>query len=1056
MSTHKELINEFIASTDTSAQERSVDEIVKLLQDNSLTLLAFIQALQLYITSTNDDIRVSTFKLLSQILCKISSSKLYPKDIDVLMAFLYSKLLDRPVVKFVLSSIFSLVSMKFFNNENVNCVLEKLIENYNPKEHPQSIREMALKIVSHLNSSFPQSSYSNNKMIECFLHVSENEKDPSNLLLIFQILQSISKCLDITNFTQPLFDTMFRYYPISFKSSTEAQETMIYSLKNSLNTSLASNDLYAEELFPNLIEKYNTATLTQVKLDILTTISTVSQYYSESTIREHILQLWNTLKYTIMNQELAQLVSIPSILSYYEKSSNDTDQIFHSNLIAVKHLANKLDHDSKLLIYDDLSSSLLITERNRRFLQSYLTLAIISLPTENSLNEGNDDILDKTLSNLFSEEQPTDQIRSKRLVLVALSYYTSNIKFVKHLLPWRDQILALLQASLSSSGLETTLRALAIQLTVILILSPRLQDSTSGLEIGLFDEEAAILITKLGELLIENGAKDAIDSNKVIESELLLAIAKLAKCNRLEDIVNHQVLDRLLNIIGKTDYTLTQKLTLVSYLIKLSQTPSLAESVIIKLSEFLSVDNLDTATYGVPENVILQSITSLTNALSMDHDTVNLTMRLLPVLFRFALNRGAELSVYQVDYLASVSRRLIAGMKHDEAEKLVLESMTFFSGLFPRVIADFSDIQNAENFYRRFSLDEGNIKITHIPILLSMIQGLDVSIELKSRVDMVLLGKHLSMYIVNNEVLPLTRLEILVGVSVIFNKYLSLGDFDSIFGVVDGDIEELQLWALYGLIMKCDEHATEKFVRMLTTLNFRKATKAVSIIFNPIPEMQDALREKKDVDEVSFNNGLDIGPQLLLAFKKEKPSLMMVRSKNKLAVSNLTIRAIWKQKILEFILSKKDELSSTQMDYIVPLILTFVPEEMYASHLESLLPKLIQIVQTCDDNRVILSVLKIVCNVIAEENGRVFMKGYVDTVMEICLTYALQNKDFTLKKQALKTLLGMCLFKTSLVVSFKKRVTKLCEVNLDDHHRDIRMLSVSVRQAWEDLGLDGM
>ncbi|KGK34365.1 hypothetical protein JL09_g6488, partial [Pichia kudriavzevii] len=109
------------------------------------------------------------------------------------------------------------------------------------------------------------------------------------------------------------------------------------------------------------------------------------------------------------------------------------------------------------------------------------------------------------------------------------------------------------------------------------------------------------------------------------------------------------------------------------YLIKLSQTPSLAESVIIKLSEFLSVDNPDTATYGVPENVILQSITSLTNALSMDYDTVNLTMRLLPVLFRFALNRGAELSVYQVDYLASVSRRLIAGMKHDEAEKLVLE-----------------------------------------------------------------------------------------------------------------------------------------------------------------------------------------------------------------------------------------------------------------------------------------------------------------------------------------------------------------------------------------------
>lgn len=223
MSLHKEYINEFIVSTDPSTRQDSVDKLVDLMQSNTLSLLNFIHALQMYITSTNDTMRVSTFTLLSQVLSKLPSTKLFPKDIEVLMAFLYSKLLDRPVVKYVLSSIYSLLTMKYFNTENTSELMQKLIDNYNPKEHPQSVRLLALKIMNYQLVSIPVHVYPNDLAIDCFLHISQNEKDPNNLFLIFQILQKISKTLDITNHIQPLFDTMFRYYPISFKSSTEAQ-----------------------------------------------------------------------------------------------------------------------------------------------------------------------------------------------------------------------------------------------------------------------------------------------------------------------------------------------------------------------------------------------------------------------------------------------------------------------------------------------------------------------------------------------------------------------------------------------------------------------------------------------------------------------------------------------------------------------------------------------------------------------------------------------------------------------------------------------------------------
>lgn len=249
------------------------------------------------------------------------------------------------------------------------------------------------------------------------------------------------------------------------------------SLKDSLNSSLASNDLYAAELFPNLIDKYNSATSSQVKLDILTTIGVVSALYSPSVIQENFLALWNTLKYTIINQELAQLISIPAVMSYYEGSSNESDQIFHSALIAIKRLSAKMGNDVKLLVYDDLSKNLIISERNRRFLQSFLALAIISLPPDKKLNENDDakddEVLQKTLAALFSKDQPLEQIKNKRMILIALSYFTSTTKFISQLVSFRDEILNVLQSSLSTSALETTLRTLAVQLTATLILSPR-------------------------------------------------------------------------------------------------------------------------------------------------------------------------------------------------------------------------------------------------------------------------------------------------------------------------------------------------------------------------------------------------------------------------------------------------------------------------------------------------------------------------------------------------------------------------------------------------------
>lgn len=1033
MSSHKEYVNEYVASQDPTVQTEKVEALVDLLQKNELTLLTFIQSLQLYITSNNDDIRVTIFKLLSETLSKLSSSKLYPKDLEVLINFMYSKLSDKPVMKYVLSSIFSLVSMKFFQKESADYLLSNLIDNYNPKEHAQSIRLVALKITHLIISSFSTELFNNETFIVCFLHVSQNEKDPNNLLLIFQLLQTISKTLDISRFRQQLFDTMFRYYPISFKSATEAQEAQVNSLKDSLNASLASNDIYAEELFPNLIDKFNSSTSNQVKLDILTTISTVSRYYTSKTIQDNFLSLWNTLKYTIVNQEVANQISIPRILSYYENSTNESDQTFHSTLIALKHLSSKLNFESKLLVFDDLSNNLMLTERNRRFLQSYLTLAIISLPSDVPKDNDDDQILKKALSSLFSDEQPLEQIRNKRLVLTALSYFTLNAKFTSQLYKYRNEIINLIQSSLSTSDLETTLKALAIQLITSLILSPKFKNA-EGFELGLFNEEKDILIGELTDILIKNTLKDFIDFNAVIEKEILLSLAKLATVNENENLIINEVVNKIMIYLRDNEISLLKKSTLVNYLIKLAQTQSLIQNISIRMVNLLDTDSL-------PSELVLQTLNSLFSLLPLSYDTQLINNKFIPIIFEYIFTSTKE---DEITYICEIVRRLVVGSKGDYCESLFVEMFNIFSNVLQMPKIDYS--------IKMGVLSELKLspRVEHLPILLFAIQGLNISVDIKKLInldEMVMALKNLKLDKNENQ---LTKLEIYVGIAVIFNKFLTINDYNSIMAV-DMAFSEIKIWALYGLILKNDFEAIKTFVQFLNGLPFKQALKAINIIFTPIKESFDN-EQLHNYDVVNINHDLDYDVELILAYKKETESTFMIRKQNKLSICNLIIRNMWKQRILEVLLSNED-LNSEKIDLILPLILIYLPEEIYSVHLQKLLPNLIKTIQTCKDDKITMSIFQIIHNILTEQSGRVYLKSYIDTIMNI----AIENSKVTKKQlqtQSLNCILKMTLFELPQVVPYKKRVIKLCADLLDDKNRSIRTLAVAVRQTWEDLGLD--
>jgi len=557
-------------------------------------------------------------------------------------------------------------------------------------------------------------------------------------------------------------------------------------------------------------------------------------------------------------------------------------------------------------------------------------------------------------------------------------------------------------------------------------------------------------------MFIENGLKDKIGLNKVIESELINSISQLSKIPKFENDVINIINNLLQNINDDNKTNLKQKCILLNYLIKIAKTQSL-----IQLISFRIINLLNSNESSIPNELLLQSISSLFNTLPISYNTQTISKKFIPILISHVFeNNNGSINNTQVIYIGQILRRLTVGLNDSISEIFVLEMFNIFHQILS---IDKFEIAHVEKHL--ILLDdinyESNVSINYLPLLFSVIQGLDNDVKIvgKYQIDLVSIIKNTINILVNEKTIDnITKIQLFVGISVIINKYFNWEQVCQIYKEDESsndnnnDIKnEIKVWCLYGLIIKGDMLSIESFFDLLDNLNFKQCTKAIKIIFTPIKEVFD------EDDKIGENDGLNIDVDLLCAYKKEKLSISMIRSKNRLSISNLILRNMWKQKVLEALLKRgNNDIESNKMKYVLPLVLTYLPEELYKSHLKDLLPGLIKTIYSCDDSKVIISILMIIINVIGEENGRNIVKPYTETIIEICLNMidSKNTKSKELKIQSLKCLLRISLFDLPTIVPYKKKVVRAAEEMLNDKSRDVRLNAVSVRQAWEDLGID--
>ena len=133
------------------------------------------------------------------------------------------------------------------------------------------------------------------------------EKDPRNLMLIFSMIRVLMLEWDITRHTEALFDSVYAYFPITFRPPpNDPYGITAQDLKDRLRECLASTGVLAPHAIPHLLDRLDSTSAT-VKKDVLQTLTTCAQNYGTSTLGQYSITLWDAVKFEVLQAQEPEL-----------------------------------------------------------------------------------------------------------------------------------------------------------------------------------------------------------------------------------------------------------------------------------------------------------------------------------------------------------------------------------------------------------------------------------------------------------------------------------------------------------------------------------------------------------------------------------------------------------------------------------------------------------------------------------------------------------------------------------------------------------------------------
>ncbi|KAL1954687.1 hypothetical protein VTO42DRAFT_791 [Malbranchea cinnamomea] len=296
-------LQRFMLVADNNREEafQIADETAKKLENKETTLIDVVQSLGEYINDEDAIIRGKAVSYLTAVLKALPPKFLSRQQIQVLATFYCDRIEDGGAI----SGLDSLQSLDRFNKEMAIMTVRALFQHASRLQaRSQSQRFQTLQLLNGLmlNHRAALKELGDESLVGIVDLVS-GERDPRNLMLIFSILRVIMVEWDISNHVQDLFDSVYNYFPITFRPPpNDPYGITAQDLKDRLQSCIASTPLFAPHAFPSLLDKLDSTSF-NVKKDALNAIGACVDSYDPSTLTRYSLSIWDCLKFEILNAQ---------------------------------------------------------------------------------------------------------------------------------------------------------------------------------------------------------------------------------------------------------------------------------------------------------------------------------------------------------------------------------------------------------------------------------------------------------------------------------------------------------------------------------------------------------------------------------------------------------------------------------------------------------------------------------------------------------------------------------------------------------------------------------
>ncbi|CAR24993.1 Met18p [Lachancea thermotolerans CBS 6340] len=994
-----------VESDEAKALELSKKVALKV-SEGQLKLVELVICLREYITSPEQIERQHALHCLSTILGELPKHTLLKNDVSVILDFYLGKFDDIYCMKETLYGLSHIVNMKCFYSNQVSSVLKPLKDDYQSTQYLAATRYYAFLVLQHLLEKFRESMSTNlplnNLFIETFLSIAGGEKDPRNLLISFHLNSAISSALEnISQYKEDLFDTLFCYFPITFKPpKNDPYRITNIDLKVALRSAISASPYFEEDAFGNLIDKM-TASSPSVKNDTLLTMKACIERFGGEACIKNWVPIWNALKFEIMNNVDAD----ESVTESNEPEFNNYEEslrIITSISAQLLNLKEGAFDKFQSHIFDELEPNF---KYEKDLKQSSAILAAVARTNVTSFNKVMDDVL-----KLFFDNVSDLDVNKLKLLILNLSFFfdayievfspysnKAQNKAVpdNKLAQYKDQILMILSKSLKgSSKSEVSLRTLSVvQLTKLV----KMPGFLSG-------EEVSLIVQYLTETILT-------DDNKNVYFACLEGLKVTSDVS--ENSVVEISLNQMLKHLEKEG----------------THTVVLGEEEAVPVERILKVI-LDFTTSR--HKLVVESIIGISNIIchfSKYVEEKEYCFMLVSCLYSLFDNNQEVLTNDVASHLKkSIETELLASSKnvaiYSDDHNLHLISAVFY---FLNVNAPQANHQiELDRFLVLFTEDTKVLKspARSVIIFAKLLSAFDKACKIPGG---LLLNESIRLLKVQHEKCSeFEKLAYLELLAVLSNKWCTEDNVNANLDISNTALIDLEIeaWCTKGLAMKNSKLAetyTDKFVKLLGDADIGPASaKLFGVFVMDIPTLDR-------IKGISWNNNVRLLYKQKL-FSDVAPKLVSGYS----ATSDMSLKA-------NYLLA-------------LSLLLKNTPNKITINYIPNLLSLLLQAVQL-NNSDVRVSALTTIRGTVNQASQLITEHIHSLIPLLMRLTNPDKHNAYLVRLTALEILRDFTdHVPLNYLLPYKDDIIKGLAVALDDKKRRVRKTCIDTRQAYFELG----